>query len=110
MTYHWAAGVLALAMTSASAAIAQVAIMSLDRPTIAGNWKCEGKCQIPSGGARIETPASSATVICTNEVGQISVGAFTSTQSVSCWGLNGRISADSKSIDWGNQTNWVKQP
>lgn len=91
-----------------SIAMAQATILSLDRVNIAGPWKCQGKCQIPGGGTKIETPASSATVICTNEVGQISVGVFATVASISCWGLTGRISEDLKAIDWGNQTQWVK--
>ena len=91
-----------------SIALAQATIMSLERANITGSWKCQGKCQVPGGGAKIETPANSATVICTNEVGQISVGVFATVSSISCWGLNGRISEDVKAIDWGNQTQWVR--
>jgi hypothetical protein len=103
--------IIAIAVTAAptTTAFAQATLMSLDRPNVAGNWKCEGRCQIPGGQAKLETPPNSATVICTNEVGQISVGVFATVQSIACWGLNGRLDQNFKAIDWGNGTQWTRQ-
>jgi hypothetical protein len=96
---------LAIAVTSEASA---QTLLSLDRPNLSGAWKCEGKCQIPGGGTKIEQTAASASVTCTNEVGQISVGVMLTIRTVSCWGLAGQISEDNKAINWGNQTQWVR--
>jgi hypothetical protein len=92
--------VLIIALLSTSQAFAQ------DIPAMNGKYKCDGKCQIPGGAAYIQQ--TGVATVCINEVGQISQGSLTSIRSITCWGLNGRISDDLKAIDWGNQTQWTR--
>jgi hypothetical protein len=92
-----AAGV-ALALTSAGAAGRA--------PDMAGSYTCKGACQTTNGEAVIQQWGTD--IRCINEVGDTVDGHITGPRSLTCWGLNARISGDGAVITWGNGTRWVR--
>ncbi len=92
-----------LASVIASHALAQgVGITNL-----AGNWTCRGGgCQVSGGRTHIDQTGASLT--CTNEVNQISQGQLTGANTLTCWGLDATLSSDARTIDWHNNSSWVR--
>jgi hypothetical protein len=98
MKFAHLASIALIAAVTSSQALAQ------EIPDLAGSWTCVGRC---SGGPRIVQDGRSVT--CINEHGDVSKGAVTGRRSFSgCWGLDSTVSEDLKSIDWHNQTLWIR--
>jgi hypothetical protein len=82
----------------------QVGAQEVGTPNFAGSYRCAGRC---AGGVVIQQ--SGAGLICINERNEVATGKVTGRRSFTgCWGLNATVSEDLRSIDWHNETYWVR--
>jgi hypothetical protein len=82
-------------------------------PNLAGNYRCgpDAKACQWSGASFTVTQNGNALEI-KNDKGEPGTATLTSNISVSAgppWNMLGTISADSRTIDWSNGTQWTKQ-
>lgn len=102
---------LALAVAVSVVALSS-SVVAQQIPNIAGNYVCEGPCQIPGGGTRVYQFGPRGEFLgFVNEVGQISGGVFdlANPTRLSGWNMWATLSADRRVIRWDSNTQWVRR-
>jgi hypothetical protein len=104
---------LALMFISLAATALFAAAQAAQAPNVAGTYRCgpDAKaCQWT--GATLTVTQTGSNLEIKNEKGEGGTATLTSNISVSAgppWNMLGTISADARTIDWSNGTQWRKQ-